>query len=321
MLLKAILVQRKIRVFDPGQNRSIGFAKCINLAIQYAKLTSEEAGLLRTIDAYRDAEQHWIIVVTEDALFLHARGYITLFDDLLKRALGDTLADHLPTRVLPISTQPPVGFDIMVDREFAQIRELLRPGKRRRTEARGRIRALLAMGGHLAEDVDTGEAEIDRAERAIRDDKEREKVFPRLTTVATRIVGEGPTITVHFARKEGQGAPVRIIGADDPGEAAVVREVDLQKRFPYSATTLAKALGITRPQSFKLRRELAIDTDSKCMHVFVFGRSKHPGFSDLALRRMRDALTVRTRQNTLDNHVDATAVLPFTSENETSRRI
>jgi hypothetical protein len=43
------------------------------------------------VDALRDAEQHWMIIVPEDVLYLHARGFVTTFDDLLKRTLEDTL--------------------------------------------------------------------------------------------------------------------------------------------------------------------------------------------------------------------------------------
>jgi hypothetical protein len=63
MLLKAILVQKGVRVFEPIKQTSIGFEKCINLAAQHAKLTQEEGGLLRAVDALRDAEQHWLIIV------------------------------------------------------------------------------------------------------------------------------------------------------------------------------------------------------------------------------------------------------------------
>jgi hypothetical protein len=178
MLLKAVLVQKRVVVFDSEKRTSIGFEKCVNLATQHAKLTQEETGLLRTVDALRDAEQHWLIVVPEDVLDLHARGFITTFDDLLKRTLDDTLADQLPDRVLPISTEPPIGFDLLVDCEFNKVRELLQPGKRRRDEARGRIRTLLAMESHVVDGVDVSEADIDRVERAIRGDKLRAEVFP-----------------------------------------------------------------------------------------------------------------------------------------------
>ena len=281
MLLKAILVQKGVRVFDLSKQTSIGFEKCVKLAGQHAKLTAEEAGLLRAVDAFRDAEQHWTVIMPEDILFLHARGFVTTFDDLLKRALGTTLADHLPARVLPICTQAPVAFDILVDREYSQIRDLLTPGKRQRDDARGRIRALLAMESHVADEVDMSEADIDRVERAIRSGKGRSEVFPRLGALGTQVSGEGAAITVRFTKRD--GAPVKFIPADDPTEAAAVREIDLQKRFHLSASKLAKALKLTTNKSFALRQKLEVDGDPQCRHVFVFGRSKHSMFSDIAL--------------------------------------
>ena len=290
MLLKAVLVQRGIQVMDPAKKTSIGHEKCVNLAVQHVKLSTADAGLLRTVDALRDAEQHWMIVVPEDVLYLHARGLVTVFDDLLKRILDDSLADHLPARVLPVSTQAPIGFDLLVDREYTQIRELLQPGKRQRDEARGRIRTLLAMESHVAEGVEISEADIDRVEKAIRGGQERGEVFPRLGGLDTQISGSGATITVRFTKKESEGAPVRFIAADDPTEAAAVREVDLQKRFHLSATSLAKKLKLTQPQSHALRQKLGIDADLQCRHEFTFGKSKHPMFSDNAFTQMRDAL-------------------------------
>jgi hypothetical protein len=290
MLLKAILVQKGAMVFDPTKQTSIGFEKCVNLAIQHAKLTVEEAGLLRAVDAFRDAEQHWLITVPEDVLYLHARGVITTFHDLLKRTLDDALSDHLPGRILPVSTKPPISFDLLVDREFNQVRELLQPGRRQRDEARGRIRTLLAMESHAAEHVDISEADIDRVEKAIRLGKSRSDVFPRLDGLDTQISGTGVSISVRFTKQVGEGAPVRFIAADDPTEAAAVREVDLQKRFHLSATQLAIALKLTTHKSHALRQKLRIDADPQCMHTFTFGKSKHPMFSDNAATRMREAM-------------------------------
>jgi hypothetical protein len=257
-------------------------------------LTAEEAGLLRAVDALRDAEQHWFSVVAEEVLYLHARSFVTLFDDLLKRVLSDTLADHLPARVLPISTQAPVGFDLLVDREFNQVRDLLQPGKRQRDAARGRIRTLLAMESHVVEEVELSEADIDRVEKAIRSGKSRGEVFPRLGSLDTNISGTGATVSVRFTKKTGEGLPVRFIAADDPTEAAAVREVDLQKRFHLSPTELAKRLKLTLLSAHALRKELGIDSDPQCMHTFAFGRSKHPRFSDNAFARMRDAMMEAT---------------------------
>jgi len=294
MLLKAILVQKGVKVFDPTKQTSIGFEKCVNLSVQHAKLTAEEAGLLRAVDAFRDAEQHWLIIVPEDVLYLHARGFITIFDDLLKRALDDALADHLPGRVLPVSTQPLMNFDLLVDREFSQVQELLKPGRRQRNEARGKIRALLAMESHVAEHVDISEADIDRVEKAIRSGKSRSNVFPRLGTLDIQTSGTGATISVRFTKKAGEGAPVRFIPADDPTEAAAVREVDLQKRFHLSPTKLAKAIKLTPPKSHALRQRLGIDADPQCMHTLCL---LHAFMYSLPLFLVQE--TTRTRQRRL----------------------
>ena len=43
---------------------------------------------------------------------------------------------------------PPEGIDVLIDREFTQIQRLLGPNRRRRPEAREKIRTLLAMEAH-----------------------------------------------------------------------------------------------------------------------------------------------------------------------------
>jgi hypothetical protein len=106
MLIKAALRERRVEVFDRGTGRSIGFEKCLRLSQQHLRLSEEQLGVLRAIDALRDDEQHWLAVVNEGLLYLHTRAAITLFDEILQDVLGERLADHLPERVLPISTRP-----------------------------------------------------------------------------------------------------------------------------------------------------------------------------------------------------------------------
>ena len=132
MLLKAILDAKKVSVFDKKSQRSISLESAIRLCQQLdgVKLSDEEAGTIRVLDSLRDAEQHWHIVVDEGLLYLDVRAGVTLFDALLTRAFGERLADHLPIRVLPISAEPPRSLDLLVDREFQRIADLLKPGRR-----------------------------------------------------------------------------------------------------------------------------------------------------------------------------------------------
>jgi hypothetical protein len=56
------------------------------------------------MDAQRDAAQHWFVFVSEDLLYMQLRALITAFDAYLKRKFGVALQEHIPPRVLPIST-------------------------------------------------------------------------------------------------------------------------------------------------------------------------------------------------------------------------
>jgi hypothetical protein len=289
MLLKASLVQDKQAVFDKKSGRSIGFAKCVNLgASKPLSLSEEEAGTLRTIDAMRDEEQHWYTIVDEGLLFLYTRAGVTLFDDLLYRAFQERLADHMPLRVLPVGTEPPQDFQTLVDREYSNIADLLRPGRRARAEADARVRALLAMEAQVDPDAEVSDADVRRVVRGIQDGKPRTAVFPQLSQVGTSVEGTGLAVEVRISKKE--GLPVRLVQDDDEEDAAAIRLVPLQKKFHWGAFELADKLLLTRPKATALRLHLGIDCDPLCVHTFTFGSQKHVRYSDNALTRMRDAL-------------------------------
>lgn len=247
MLLKAVLCQRRAKVFDRTSGKAIGFEKCLGICQAHHGLTPDEAGAMRAVDALRDAAQHWYVFVSEDILFMHARAIVTAFDAYMKRTLGTELANDLPARVLPISTKPPADFEFLVDREYKLIGDLLQPGRRQRDEARARIRALLPMEAIVTDEVGISEKDIDRIEKAVRDGQDFSRVFPRLLTVSTTMSGEGVALKVHFSKKE--GAPVRFVTGDDPEGAAAVREVDLQKKFHMGASTLADKLKLSGPKA------------------------------------------------------------------------
>ena len=167
---------------------------------------------------------------------INPRALITLIDEILKRSFFEGLVDHLPSRVLPVSTMAANNIEVLMDKEFSQIMDLLSPGRRARDEVRGQIRALLAMEAHVVEEVDVSEKDIDRIEKAIKLGKDFGDVFPRLKVLGTKIESEGIEIKVHFTKKH--GAPVRYIPADDPSEAAAVRELDLRKKYRLTSSEL-----------------------------------------------------------------------------------
>ncbi len=300
MLLKAGLVQKRVQVFEKRMGRSHSFKKCLNLAQQHLGLSEEDVGMLRVIDALRDEAQHWYTDMSEGLLYAHVRSAVTVFDQTLAHCFGERLSDHLPHRVMPISAEPPRDIQLLIDEQFSHIADLLRPGRRRTAEARAKIRALLAMEAHTAEDVLVSEKDVSRVQRAIRSSTPRAQVFPQLSEIESEVAGDGLELSVRFVKKG--GLPVRYIAADDPTDAAAVREVPLQKKYHFSATQLAEKLGLTPPKSFALRQYLEIDDDPGCTHVFDFGGARITRYSDNALQKMRISLAEVDIEQVWESH-------------------
>jgi hypothetical protein len=288
MMLKAALTDKKVAVFDKKSGRSIGFDRCLNLGAEHLQLDASEIGVLRTVDSLRDDEQHWLGDISEELLFLHPRAAVGVLDKIMQLAFDETLADHLPPRALPITSRPLEDFDVLIDRQYRQIHDLLETGKRRRPEARSLIRSMLAMEGHAAEDVRVSERDVNRVQKGMKEGKALAEVFPRLTTVAVNIQTDGPSVTVHFTKKK--GAPVHFIPADDPTASAAVREVDLQRKFHWTATELAQKLELTSPKATALRRHLGIDDQPESVHEFHFGGLNVIRYSDNAFTQMKGTL-------------------------------
>lgn len=291
MLLKAILDAKKVSVFDKKSQRSISLESAIRLCQQLdgVKLSDEEAGTIRVLDSLRDAEQHWYIVVDEGLLYLDVRAGVTLFDALLTRAFGERLADHLPIRVLPISAEPPRSLDLLVDREFQRVADLLKPGRRASAEAMARIRSLLATESFTDPDAaEVSEADVRRVAKGIRDGKSRSLVFPKLSGLSSDIQGSGLTVEVRMVKSG--GLPVTYTN-DASADVSAIRTVDLEKKFYMGPHDLADRCSVSRNKATALRRHLGLDAnDDHFSHRFVLGKTKLLRYSDNALRAMRTAL-------------------------------
>lgn len=284
MLMKAALSQHLATVFDKKSGKSIGLDRALNLAQGDAKikLTLDEAGLIRTIDAMRDEEQHWYAVVDESILYMHVRAGVTLFDDLLFRIFGERLGTHIPRRVLPIGAEPPKDFQLLVDEEFERVRDLLKPGRRMGAQARAHIRTLLAMESHSDPDTLVSEKDVSRVVEGIANGKDRSQVFPKLSGVTANISGEGVGLEVRFVKSGGM--PVTYVS--DGVDASAVRVVDLHKKYYLTATELATKLGVTPPRATSVRRHVGADTNPDMSNAFNMGKVRYLAYSDNAYTAM-----------------------------------
>jgi hypothetical protein len=279
MLLKAVILHKGGRIREPRAKQTIGFDHCVRKCLTDATskcLEPEQALTLQVINGLRDAAQHYILEISEDELYLQAQAGVTLFRDLLKRAFGEDLADYLPSRVLPISTQPPQDLLALFREKLEEVRKLLKPGARRRVEARARIRPIAIMEGSVqGSHIQPGE--------------EFEQVFPGVSALRLRTDGSGATISLRITKAE--GVPIKLVKEGEPGAAVVavkrVNEIDF---YSLGLNDLAEKLELSAPKTLAVIRHLKLQEDDDHFKEIKIGASRFKRYSAQALDRLKKEL-------------------------------
>ena len=108
LLLKAWILEETGCIHDREGKYSYTFARCLTIATEELKaLTSDERATFAILDAQRDQAVHYYAEVSEDLLYIHAQSAVTLFDKFLRKTFSESLGSRMPTRILPVSSQPP----------------------------------------------------------------------------------------------------------------------------------------------------------------------------------------------------------------------
>jgi restriction endonuclease S subunit len=205
MLLKASILPRGGRIRDKRAKETIGFDACVRRSLSDGKikyLSEEQALVLQTINGLRDAAQHHLLDISEGQLYVHVQSGVTLFRDMLSQVFGQDLSRHLPRRVLPVSTAPPTDLATLFDSETAEIRKLLRPGRRRRLEALARLRPLAILDSTIrGEKGQPSDAELRKLGKDVRGGKQWSDVFRGAASVEIAAEGTGPRISLRLAKK------------------------------------------------------------------------------------------------------------------------
>lgn len=295
MLLKAAIYEQRGKVKFSGSDRSFDLGKCITVAeTSLGIIEPGDRVVLLALKEDRDAATHDVISMSDDVLWLHLRSAVTIFRKVLLGLTGQDLTEVMPGRVLPVSASPPTEVGLVVDKEVEQIRALLRPGKRRAAEARARLIPLMALDrAARGETEPPTEAEVSRALRAVKDQRNWEVVFPGV--VGLQLVG-GPRpsdqvqeISLKIDPKHGDLAvrPVR-----DGEEVVAYREVDTFDRYSLKLSKLGGKLGLTRHEGLAVIHALGLRSDPKCYREkrTANGHIQFQGLSNIALERARKAI-------------------------------
>jgi hypothetical protein len=296
LLMKAALVHRGYKIRESADSNTFGFEKCVNKCVSEAAppiLTDEEAIAARLLNGLRDAAQHYLVEVSEQQLYVYLQAGVTLVTDKLQAVFVHSLKDHLPDRVLPVSTKPPKDLASVVQAEFDQIADLVVPGSRRRLEATSRLRSIAVLENALLGDsTQPTERDLNRLIRKVKDGLSWKEIFPGVASLELSSEGTGLNVSIRLTKSE--GTPVRLVkeGSEGAEYATVVaiKRVDELGFYSLGLHALAEHLDLTPPKALALIRHLQVQEEKEYFREVVIGRSRHRRYSPRALAFLRQML-------------------------------
>lgn len=293
MLLKAAILHRGGRIRDKRAKETIGFDACVRRSLNDGSikfLSDEQALVLQTINGLRDAAQHHLLDISEGQLYVHVQSGVTLFRDLLGTVFKRDLVSYLPTRVLPLSTSPPTTLATLFESEVEEIKKLLRPGRRRRTEAMARLRPLAILDATIqGEKGQPSDADLRRLGADLQSGRPWTEAFKGASAIEITASGNGPSLSLRLSKKE--GIPIQLVAEGTPGASVVaVKRVNELDFYSLGAKQLAEKLQTSMPKALAAVEHLSIRTQQECYKEFKIGRTLHKRYSQKALEVIREGL-------------------------------
>jgi hypothetical protein len=293
MLMKAAILHRGGRIREKRAKETIGFDACVRRSLSDGKLkylSEEQALVLQTINGLRDAAQHHLLDISEGQLYVHVQSGVTLFRDLLKSVFDQDLACHLPTRVLPVSTSPPTDLVTLFESEVAEIKKLLRPGRRRRVEALARIRPLAILDATIqGEKRQPSDADLRRIGNEVSQNRPWTEVFRGAAAVEIASDGTGLSLSLRLSKKE--GIPIQLVAEGTPGASVVaVKRVDELGFYSLGAKQLAEKVGLTMPKAVAVVDHLGLRGQSDCYKEIKIGKAVFKRYSQKAIESIKEAV-------------------------------
>lgn len=293
LLLKSIIIFKGGRIREPYEKETIGFVKSVRKCISdvEVKCLSEEEGLtIQIVNSFRDAAQHDIVDLSEQELYLYCQAAVTLYKDLMKRVFGDDLKDHIPERVLPISTMPPTDLHSMAEADFKDIQALVAPGNRKQIEAKAKLKSLALVEASLSGmRSQPSDAEINKLVKEVRAGKTWRNLFPGIASLQLSTEGTGINVDIRITKRSGE--PVHLVREGTPGATVLaVKRVNELDYYSMGLNQLAAKLGKSPPMTLALIRHTNIQDSDQYFREVRVGGTRFRRYSQAALELLRNEL-------------------------------
>jgi hypothetical protein len=293
LLLKAIILHKGGKIRESYERETIGFEKCVRKCISddTVRCLSEEEGLtMQIINSFRDAAQHDIVELTEQEIYLYCQAGITLYKDLIARVFDKKLTDYLPERVLPICVEPPKDLHTMIEADFQQIKELVKPNTRKKFEAKSKLKALAIVESSL-EGIRSqpSDLEVRKLVKKVQKGKDWKEIFPGIASLELSSTGNGINVDIRITKKDGDA--VRLVPEGTPGATVLaVKRVNELDYYSLSPLKFAEKLNITAPKALALAKHLKLQDSSDYFKQIKIGKSPFNRYSGKALAVAKEAL-------------------------------
>ena len=293
LMLKAVIVHRGGRIREPRTKESIGFETCVRKCLSDVKvtcLTQEEAITVQIINTLRDAAQHYVVDISEQQLYVYTQAGLTLFDKLLRSVFRRKLSDYFPQCVLPVSTNPPTDFASLMEVEFEHIKNLVKPGLRKRFQARAKLRSFAIIEASLAGSCSQPpEYELRKLAERVSKGETWEDIFPGIKRLRLSTDAEGLNVTLRITKSKGE--PIHLVPEGIRGATIVgVKRVDELSFYSLTPTALANKINMTIPKTNAIVRHLKLQDDPEYFKEFTLGSAHFKRYSPKALDKIKKEL-------------------------------
>lgn len=129
-----------------------------------------------------------------------------------------------------------------MDQEYSSIREMLKPGMRRKAEVAARVRPLLILESNLSDEGgQPSNLEIEKTIERIKVEQSWDCVFPGVNAFSLDPTGVGNLYSIRVTRNEGLAVHR---SSDGDGEAFGYREINYLDKWPFNEKELIRRTGI-----------------------------------------------------------------------------
>ncbi|MDH6423124.1 DUF3644 domain-containing protein [Aurantimicrobium minutum] len=287
MLLKAGILTKGGKIRNSREKETIGFEKSLRKALsESAFLTEEQVLVLQTINGLRDAAQHHLVDLSESQLYFHCQSGVTLFRDILLDVFNEDLAKILPPRALPVSTIAMSDPLEMFISDAEKVKQLLKPGRRKKAEAEAMLRGLAIMDGALqGQPVQPSARDLNRLGTRLVGGEKFAELFPGIGSVNFSTDSTGSQISLRILKNE--GVPVTIVDEGTPGAAVVaVRRVNELGYYNLGHKDLTQKVGLTSSKTSAAIALLNLKDDPDCYNEVVLGKTRFQRYSQKAIARI-----------------------------------